>query len=133
MLSLFAVSKYYITTTWVLEEKSGKIALPALESEHFNLPTDSTAIQAEESRPGRKAAMSNNSQHVVPHDGGWAVRGAGNSRVTSTHQTQNEAISVARNIARHQRTEVVIHRPDGKIRDKDSYGNDPMPPRDRKN
>jgi hypothetical protein len=27
---------------------------------------------------------------------------------------------------------VVIHRPDGRIRDSDSYGNDPIPPRDRK-
>lgn len=117
----------------MLEEKSGKIALPALEFEHFNLPTDSIAVQAEDLSQARKAEMSKNNQHVVPRDGGWAVRGAGNSRVTSTHQTQNEAISAARNIAMNQRTEVVIHRPDGRIRDKDSYGNDPMPPRDRKN
>jgi hypothetical protein len=26
----------------------------------------------------------------------------------------------------------VIHRPDGTIRDKDSYGNDPNPPKDKK-
>ncbi|MBU0578952.1 DUF2188 domain-containing protein [Patescibacteria group bacterium] len=77
--------------------------------------------------------MSKNNQHVVPRNGGWAVRGAGNNRVTSTHQTQNEAINTARNIAINQRSEVVIHRPDGRIRDKDSYGNDPIPPRDRKN
>jgi len=28
---------------------------------------------------------------------------------------------------------VVIHGRDGKIRDKDSYGNDPVPPKDKKN
>lgn len=33
----------------MLEEKSGKITLPALEFEHFNLPIGSIAIQAEES------------------------------------------------------------------------------------
>jgi hypothetical protein len=71
-------------------------------------------------------------QHVVPHDDGWAVRGAGNSRVTSIHPTQGDAIDAARDIARNERSEVVIHRPDGTIRDKDSYGNDPCPPRDRK-
>lgn len=38
----------------------------------------------------------------------------------------------AREIAINERSEVVIHRPDGRIRDKDSYGNDPNPPRDRK-
>ena len=30
-------------------------------------------------------------QHVVPHGDGWAVRGAGNERVTSPHSTQAEA------------------------------------------
>lgn len=68
-------------------------------------------------------------QHVVPHGGAWGVRGAGNSRVTSTHKTQAEAQTAAREIAINQRSEVVIHRPDGRIRDKDSYGNDDHPPR----
>lgn len=68
-------------------------------------------------------------QHVVPHGEGWAVRGAGNSRVTSTHGTQAQAQAAARDIAINQRSEVVIHRPNGQIRDKDSYGNDDFPPR----
>ncbi|MCC7351844.1 MAG: DUF2188 domain-containing protein [Phycisphaerales bacterium] len=71
-------------------------------------------------------------QHVVPRDGGWAVRGAGNARVTSQHRTQSAAETAARRIARGESSEVVIHRRDGTIRDKDSYGNDPHPPRDRK-
>jgi len=71
-------------------------------------------------------------QHVVPRDGNWAVRGEGNKRVTSIHDTQGEAINAAREIAQNQHSEVVIHRPDGRIRDKDSYGNDPCPPKDRK-
>lgn len=68
-------------------------------------------------------------QHVVPHNGDWAVRGEGNQRVTSTHSTQEEARQAARSIAINQRSEVVIHRPNGQIRDKDSYGNDPYPPK----
>ena len=68
-------------------------------------------------------------QHVVPHDGGWAVRGAGNDRVTSMHRTQSEAQEAARQIAINQKSEVVIHREDGRIRDKDSYGNDDYPPK----
>lgn len=67
--------------------------------------------------------MSN--QHVVTHNKQWAVRGENNSRVTSTHATQREAISAARETAINQRAEVVIHRPNGQIRDKNSYGNDP--------
>ena len=76
--------------------------------------------------------MSKKNQHVVKRDGGWAVRGAGNSRDTSRHRTQAQAIDSARGIAKNQSSEVVIHRPDGRIRDKDSYGNDPIPPKDRK-
>ena len=71
-------------------------------------------------------------QHVVKRDDGWAVRGEGNSRDTSHHPTQADAIDGARDIARNQQSEVVIHRPNGQIRDKDSYGHDPNPPRDRK-
>lgn len=68
-------------------------------------------------------------QHVVPHSGQRAVRGAGNSRVTRVCPTQREAQEIARSIARNLHSEVVIHRPNGQIRDRDSYGNDPYPPR----
>lgn len=71
-------------------------------------------------------------RHVVPHNGEWAVRIAGSDRVTSTHPTQGEAITQARIGAQRDKGEVVIHRPNGQIRDKDSYGNDPNPPKDQK-
>lgn len=71
-------------------------------------------------------------QHVVPSGDQWAVRGEGNSRKTRITQTQREAIEIAREIARNQQSELVIHRKNGTIRDKDSYGNDPCPPKDEK-
>lgn len=71
-------------------------------------------------------------QHVLPRDEDWGVRGEGNSRDTSHHGTQRDAIDAAREIAQNQRTEVVIHGRDGRIRDADSYGNDPNPPKDNK-
>lgn len=70
--------------------------------------------------------------HVVPHGDDWAVRREGASRVSSTHDTQREAIDAARRTAQREHNEVVIHRPDGRIRDSDSYGNDPCPPKDKK-
>ena len=68
-------------------------------------------------------------QHVVKREDGWAVRGEGNSRDTSHHQTQEQARRAAREIAINQRSEVVIHNRQGQIRDKDSYGHDPDPPK----
>ncbi len=73
--------------------------------------------------------MSRRDQHVVPHDDGWAVRGAGSRRATSVHQTQQQAIDAAREIARNQRTELFIHGRNGRIRDRASHGGDPLPPR----
>lgn len=73
-------------------------------------------------------------QHVTRHTGGgWQVRGAGNGKATKVTDTQKQAINAAREIAKHQKSEVVIHGTDGRIRDKDSYGNDPHPPKDTKN
>ena len=70
--------------------------------------------------------------HVVPHPNGWATRKEGASRPGSIHNTQKEAQQKAREQAKRERVEVVTHGKDGKILDSDSYGNDPLPPRDRK-
>jgi uncharacterized protein YdaT len=73
--------------------------------------------------------MSKRNQHVVPHGTQWAVKGEKNSKATKVVNTQAKAIKIAREIAINQKTEVVIHRLNGKIRDKDSYGNDDFPPK----
>jgi uncharacterized protein YdaT len=70
--------------------------------------------------------------HVVPHSGGWATRKENADRAGVVTDTQGEAIERAREQARREHVEVVIHRRDGKIRDSDSYGPDPVPPRDKK-
>lgn len=70
--------------------------------------------------------------HVVPHGDGWATRKEGAQRVGHTADTQREAFERARDPAKREHVEVVIHRPDGMIRDSNSYGNDPYPPRDKK-
>jgi hypothetical protein len=64
-------------------------------------------------------------QHVIPQGAGWAVRGAGNIRATRVMSSRHEAIDVAREIARNQRTQLVIHGPDGRIREKTSFGPKP--------
>lgn len=71
-------------------------------------------------------------QHVVKHPDGWAVRGAGNSKVTKVTTTQSQAIEIAQNIARNQESETKVHGLNGRIRAGNSYGNDPHPPKDKK-
>lgn len=69
-------------------------------------------------------------QHVTPNpNGGWQVKGEGNTRATALTSTQAEAIEIATNIARSQQSELFIHGKDGRIRERNSYGNDPYPPK----
>lgn len=70
--------------------------------------------------------------HVVPHPDGWAVKREGNERATCVRDTQRGAQQAAIPIAKREHTEVVTHGRDGRIRDSDSYGADPHPPRDKK-
>ena len=71
-------------------------------------------------------------QHVTKKNGEWRVIGEGNSRATKKFATQKEAIDYGRKVAINQQAELVIHGVNGRIMDKDSYGNDPIPPRDTK-
>lgn len=70
--------------------------------------------------------------HVVPHGDGWATKKEGATRVGHTAPTQQQAFNQARSQAKREHVEVVIHRPDGTIRNSNSYGNDPNPPKDKK-
>lgn len=67
-------------------------------------------------------------QHVVKTPNGWGVRGDNNLKITQNYDTQKDAFNRAREIAINQKSEVLIHGENGKIREKNSYGNDPCPP-----
>ena len=71
-------------------------------------------------------------QHITHNpNGGWNVLGAGNTKPTKILTTKQEAINYGRIIAKNQGSELIIHGLNGKIQDKDSYGNDYCPPKDR--
>lgn len=71
----------------------------------------------------------NKSYHVTPNkDGSWNVKGSGDQQASSKHETQGEAIEQATKLAKKNESELFIHDKDGKIRERNSYGNDPYPP-----
>ncbi len=76
--------------------------------------------------------MTKRNLHVVPHEEGCAAKRGGADRASSVHPTQREAQEAARPAAKRDRVELVIHGRDGKIRDSESYGHDPNPPKDRR-
>ena len=67
---------------------------------------------------------------ITPHKNGWAVKREGSKRSSKITKTKQEAIDAGRAIAKNQRVEVITQRKDGTIQSKDSYGNDPNPPKD---
>jgi Uncharacterized protein conserved in bacteria (DUF2188) len=67
--------------------------------------------------------------HVVLRNGEWAVRREGAQRDSSHHDTQAAAIDAARQTAQRQGTELFIHGRNGQIRERDSHGHDPYPPK----
>lgn len=74
--------------------------------------------------------------HVVPTQTPkgtqFVVKVAGKPKPVTRPSTQAAAITKAVPIAKRNHSDVVIHSRDGAIRDRDSYGRDPFPPRDRK-
>lgn len=58
----------------------------------------------------------------------WRVIQEGNPTPLAHADTQREAFLIARNIAKDKKSDVIIHRPNGRFRERDSYGNDPHPP-----
>lgn len=81
---------------------------------------------------GKGGGAGGRSVHTVPNPNGagWVNKLGGD--VVSRHRTQGNAAERGREIAQDRRGEHVIHRPNGVIRDKNSYGNDPNPPRDQR-
>ena len=71
------------------------------------------------------------SQHVVKSSGGWAVKKGGSTRATKVFSTQKDAVAHGRGIAKKQKAEFYVHGKDGRIREKDSYGKDSHPPKDK--
>lgn len=70
--------------------------------------------------------------HVVPTEDGWASKDTGNARASKIFQTKKAAIDWARNHSRREGNELFIHNKDGIISNRDSHGNDPCPPKDKR-
>lgn len=71
---------------------------------------------------GVRTSAPTHNQHVVPHPEGWAVKGESNEKYTGVYAYQDEAIERAKDIAQNYGADVIIHRQDGTIRDRLSYG-----------
>lgn len=65
-----------------------------------------------------------------PNGRGWVNQAGGD--VISSHRTKDPAVARGRGEAKSRETEHVVHNKNGQIGQKNSYGPDPLPPRDKK-
>lgn len=64
-------------------------------------------------------------RHVVPHNGGWAVKKVGSDRAMSTYPTQSAAVRAAREVLSKQGGgEVFVHSRKGRLRESFILGRD---------
>ena len=70
-----------------------------------------------------------NNVHVVQRGDQWGTLREGAARTSGNHDTQAQAIQAGRDMARQGTGELLIHGTDGAIRARNSYGNDPFPPK----
>lgn len=70
--------------------------------------------------------------YVVPTDEGWGVRRPNTDRLSKAFDKKEDAVKYGKDLAKQDKTELTILKKDGKIQNKNSYGNDPNPPKDTK-
>jgi hypothetical protein len=75
------------------------------------------------------AKLTKSAPHIVfvspTPDKQWKVKSTESTRADSIHATKTCAVERGRELSRNKKAELVIQKLDGKIGQKDSYGNDP--------
>jgi hypothetical protein len=76
----------------------------------------------------KEAHMARGWIHTVHKNGSWVNEEEGGTQL-SRFGTKEEAVNAGRSVAQQRKTEHVVHNLDGTISERNSYGNDPYPPR----
>jgi len=77
--------------------------------------------------------MAKKAHHVIPRpSSGWSIKKSGASRASKTFTKKEDAVKYARKLARSSHSELIVHKRNGRIQSKDSYGKDPNPPKDKR-
>ena len=91
--------------------------------------TSSSSTRSTRRPAARRTAIARKgtSVWVQPHhtdDGRWQVRRESAARASRVFDTQRDAAAFGRRLAKRERVEFVLAGRDGKVRERDSYGND---------
>lgn len=76
--------------------------------------------------------MAKKTNHVVPSSSGWAVKKSGASRASRVFATKDKAVDYGIELSKSEKTELYIHKQNGMIQNKNSFGNYPCTPKNKK-
>ena len=73
-----------------------------------------------------------NNVHILYKDNEWYIKVENNEGIVETFNTKDDAINYGKKLAKKEKVELVIHNKNNIISNKNSYGNDSNPPKDKK-
>lgn len=59
----------------------------------------------------------------------WKIKNTENAKVSRYSDTKKEAVDIATKFSKNNNSELFIHKKDGSFENRNSFGNDPHPPR----
>ena len=62
-------------------------------------------------------------QYVIPHNGKWAVKAEGATRVTKEFETKKDAVEEGKQISKNNHTVLTVQLKDGRIQETINYNN----------
>lgn len=73
--------------------------------------------------------MIKKSNHVIPSDkeGGWAVKKSGSIKISKSFDRKEDAVKYGRELSKKEETELYIHKKNGLVQERSTYGKDPFP------
>jgi hypothetical protein len=80
-------------------------------------------------RGARDAEAGRRPRRLLQGSEGVARGGNGDRHASGSHATKQAAVEQARKLARRAKSELVVHKQDGTIGERRTYGRDPFPPR----
>ena len=79
---------------------------------------------------GGDSIMRESNKHVIHNsDGSWGVKTVGSSKHSKNFSTQRDVINWGTEAAKKSKSQLFIHSREGRIRERNSCGNDPYPPK----
>ena len=74
--------------------------------------------------------MKKKSNHVIlSKKGGWDVKKSKSKRVSKSFDRKEDDVKYGKELSKKEKTELYIHKKNGRIQNRNSYGTDPFPPK----